>query len=182
MMKCKICEHECDDNKLSNHLWNKHRITSLRYIDEFLGVSPPKCRFCENSAKLLDLSRGFHSICGSASCESVLRSESAMISKSRLKQDSQRFNEFRNRTSRAVSKLWAERVKTGEDLLIREKITKTRRETLNKMTDEQRIEFFKRCINAGKFTPTHSSDINLKNIVVSNLSSFFNMDETLWQE
>ena len=182
MVKCKICDYECVDNKLSNHLWNKHRITSLHYITEYLGHSPTKCKFCTNNAKLLDLVRLFHVICGRKECELKLRSESAAISKAALRRDPKKFDEFRKRTSQAVKQLWAERVLTGEDTLIRQKITNTRRETLNNMTDEQRIEFFKKSRSGGKFEPIHSQSVKLSLLIVSNLSNFFNVEETKWQE
>lgn len=182
MVKCKICNHECADNKLSNHLWNRHRITSLRYVTEYLGYLPAKCKFCDADAKLLDLNRLFHVICGRKECESQLRSESAVISKSVLKSDPKKFAEFRKRTSHAVKQLWATRVLTGEDALIRQKITNTRRETLNNMTDEQRIEFFKKSRNGGKFEPRHSQSVKLSALIISNLSNFFNVEETLWRE
>ena len=219
MIKCKICEHECDDNKLSNHLWNKHRIVSKDYFIGYLGNGVQKCKYCNNDAKLLDLIRGFHSICQDKKCEHLLRSESAKANKAMLKRNEDKFNRFKERTSLAVKKIWENRTKTGEDEIIRKKISKTQKETIATMaiderkekfgwmnrpsvtaekkreiwenslgkyyenlTDEEMIAHFKKCHSGGKFISTHSNDVKLSNLVISNLNNFFNMDELLWQE
>lgn len=72
-MICEICNKELKDTKgLSVHLVKNHNFQledKKIYYNKFLKKENEGiCYFCENEAKFIDLTRGYHRICGSKEC------------------------------------------------------------------------------------------------------------------
>jgi len=70
-MKCELCNKEVNGLKgLGIHLKKKHKISNLsNYYDEYISFrEPPKCYFCDDNARFLNLSNGYHRICGCNEC------------------------------------------------------------------------------------------------------------------
>jgi G:T-mismatch repair DNA endonuclease (very short patch repair protein)/uncharacterized C2H2 Zn-finger protein len=72
-MKCEICNKEFKDIKgLSVHLVKNHGYTTddkkIYYDKYFKKTDEGICPFCGNTARFMDLTRGYHKICGSKEC------------------------------------------------------------------------------------------------------------------
>ena len=137
--KCEICGEEC--KALASHLWNVHRKTSKFYYDRILKKEKNFCIYCGDESKFDSLSNGYKKTCRNKECEKKLRSDSAIESKRKLKNDEQKYSTFRERTANAVSKIWSSRSEQ-ENLQIREKIRVSQTQTIQKMSDEERSTKF----------------------------------------
>lgn len=72
-MNCEICNKELKDIKgLSVHLVKNHKYTindkKLYYDKYFKKQDEGVCPFCKNESRFIDLTRGYHKICGSKEC------------------------------------------------------------------------------------------------------------------
>lgn len=74
IFKCKICDSEFSTLlSLSKHIRMKHKYDKgvLNYYIEYENLNIPKCKFCNNDAKLLS-GINFRETCGSKECKSMI--------------------------------------------------------------------------------------------------------------
>jgi hypothetical protein len=136
MKICKICDKEFDSNrKLSKHFRDSHRISSIDYYRKYLGDDTSgKCKYCGEPTLFETISSGFKSYC------TAHRGFAIKDFRAKLKQDSEKFKNFTEKVSANQSKIWQDRFKSGEDAIIRNKISNTVKQTFTAMSDEIRRE------------------------------------------
>lgn len=103
---CAECGQEHSSMRgLSFHV-KVHGLNSESYAEKYMGQTS----LCECGSKktFRGITLGF-----SVKCEACLRSESAVESKKRLKENTEAFDQFRKRTAEGMVKVWADRAEQG---------------------------------------------------------------------
>lgn len=136
-MICKICNQNMDNNrKLSKHIRDYHKnIDVKKYYDDYIKTEiEGKCVICTNPTKYSNLGLGYSKTC-SHSC-------SAKLFRFNLKLNEEKYDTFKQKISNNMIKEWKKREKTGEKYEIIEKAKKTKKETIENMSYEERIKKF----------------------------------------
>jgi small-conductance mechanosensitive channel len=131
MFKCKICNSEyLNLRKLSKHIRDKHKnFTVKEYYDTYCKKeNEENCLICHNKTDYSGLGTGYKETC-SSSC-------AAKLSRLRLKQDTERFNNFTKKISNCVKKEW----QTNDQTIRIKNMTKTVRENVKKLSSEEKRE------------------------------------------
>lgn len=115
---CMICNRSFKTIMgLAKHLYQAHPITSKEYYDRFLSSTNVSICACGKIKKFYNLRVGYTTTC-SHKC-------GGLRAKKNLKADKNKYRLFKNRTAKAVKKIWSER-SLEEKLAISEKSVSTR--------------------------------------------------------
>lgn len=99
-IKCKVCNLDIESNySLSNHIRNKHNISSKKYYDEFCLISN-KCIVCKKETTFINLNLGYKKTC-SYKCSAILK-------RKKLKNDPEKFQKFIKKVKENQSNVWNE--------------------------------------------------------------------------
>lgn len=131
MFKCKICNFEhLNLRKLSKHIRDKHKnVTVKDYYDTYCKKqNEDECLICNNKTDYSGLGTGYKETC-SSSC-------AAKLFRFRLKQDTERFNNFTKKISDCVKKEW----QTNDQTNRIKNMTKTVRKNVKKLSSEEKRE------------------------------------------
>jgi hypothetical protein len=136
---CAVCDTVFKSFKsLSNHINKAHGISAKEYYDTYIAKESEKhCDSCNGATSFISVSKGYNQYCNKCS-----RSIGAKRFRKELKEDTERFKQFSSKVSKNQERIWTERVETGESEEIRAKIGNTKKETISKLTNEERIERF----------------------------------------
>jgi hypothetical protein len=96
-MICKICNKEYKSFvALSQHIVQNHQITTKEYYDKYLNTSNNICPICDTKIiKFINISKGYNKTC----CKKC----SAILCRKELKEDSVKFEEFREKVIKNVT-------------------------------------------------------------------------------
>jgi len=121
MAICKICNTNFDDyRRLSKHIRDKHTIKIKDYYDLYIkSVNEGKCKFCDNATAYINISKGYTTICPSMICKSEYMKEIRYDNSLNI----EKHNKFVDKVAKNQKRIWAERKESGEDIIIREKIS-----------------------------------------------------------
>jgi hypothetical protein len=131
MFKCKICNLDNSNlRKLSKHIRDKHKnITVKDYYDNYCKKeNEDKCLICCNKTNYSGLGKGYKETC-SSNC-------AAKLFRLRLKQDTEKFNNFTKKISDCVKKEW----QTNDQTNRIKNMTKTVRENAKKLSSDEKRE------------------------------------------
>lgn len=118
MFKCNICDSEWPSLvKMIKHVNNKHKIKTTDYYDKYLKRPEEGICVCGSPTKFSNVTNGYRAFC-SKKCACTTSRES-------LKADHKKFQEFKNKVSKNMQGVWADRKRTGNDGPIRNKISET---------------------------------------------------------
>lgn len=136
---CAVCCASFKSFKsLSNHISRAHGIRSKEYYDTYIAKESEKhCDSCNGATSFISVSKGYNQYCNKCS-----RSIGAKRFRKELKEDTERFEQFSSKVSKNQERIWTERVETGESEEIRAKISATKKEKYEKLTENERIERF----------------------------------------
>lgn len=154
--KCLLCTSEYNTaQKLAVHISNQH-MSSKEYYDRFLKKENEDiCIYCKSQTIWISLNKGYKDICSHACAMKK--------SKNELKNNEEKFQLFKEKVRKNQINIWNDRKKTGEDLIIRSKIGKTRSNQNQKMTDEERRKKYSRYYT---MTPEAAEALNKKGIEI----------------
>jgi hypothetical protein len=138
-VKCKLCNRYFKSIKsIVRHISQTHKnissssdIPTKIYYDKFIKTSDEGvCVVCGNHTKWDGFVLGYNKTC--------CRSHSAILYRKRLKDDNTKYKQFVDKVSNNQKDIWAYRDNSD----IRERISSTRKETISKMSEHERIERF----------------------------------------
>jgi hypothetical protein len=133
MYNCKVCDEEKDNSrKLSKHIRDCHKnFTIKEYYDKFeKKENDGICSVCGNETKYGGLIVGYKKTCG--------KNCAAKLHRQLLKNDTEKFKSFTEKISNCVKKEWS----TKDQSKRIDKMKKTKKETINQLTPEERKEKF----------------------------------------
>jgi hypothetical protein len=130
---CKICGKDAESVfKLSKHVTNTHKIKIKDYYDRYFACEESgKCIYCGEQTFFHGLVEGY-----SQSCKKC-KPQAAISMRDRLKNDRDRFAEFRSKVSNNQRRIWEDRRcdKSAEE--IHAKVGKSIRATNSKLSKSQ---------------------------------------------
>jgi len=135
-MKCQICNHSSDNlRKLSKHIRDAHKIKIKDYYDNYIKkCTDGLCVICRQETKYVGIGVGYSKTC-SQSC-------SAKLFRKNLKNDEERNKLFLEKVKNNMKREWEKREANGEKKEIINKMKDTKKETVSKMSIEERKQKF----------------------------------------
>ena len=135
MINCKLCN--CDYKStmsLARHITQTHLVSSQVYYDKFYSMDGNgNCKFCGfGPITFINITKGYVSSC--KNCRSLM----AKSRRTKLSHNPEKFDNFVQKVKTNQKNIWEERRSTNEEKIIREKIVKTQKETISKMSPEER--------------------------------------------
>lgn len=132
---CRLCGRSCKNwVALAHHLRSHKEVSNQMYYDTFLkGDNEGSCIICGKLTSYESLSAGYKTTC-SSNCACTWHRQ-------KLKNDTKKFERFREITSACVKDIWANR-EDIEKQAISERISEAIRSRNEKLTQQQRNEMF----------------------------------------
>lgn len=133
MVTCQICSSELKSvRSLSRHIRDVHRVDSETYWN--LSSVRPVCP-CGNPTKFVNISLGYKNFCGHSCSARAWRAE--------LKEDTGRFDSFRQKVAANMVKEWNARPENVRTEIFA-KAANTNRSRISELSDEERIAKYNR--------------------------------------
>ena len=133
MNTCKICgKHAESIFKLSKHVTNTHKVKIKDYYDRYFACDElGKCIYCGEQTFFHGLVEGY-----SQSCKRC-KSQATRDMRNRLKNDHDRFTDFRSKVSSNQRRIWEGRKLDGSAREIHDKVSEAIRTNNSKLTKSQ---------------------------------------------
>lgn len=136
MCECKLCGKEQKSlRNLSKHLSNNHKYSPKEYYDTYLKKhNEDTCLICNKETKYYMFTEGYRTTC-SKSCASKLY-------RKHLKNDTEKFEIFREKVAVNQEKIWADRKENGTARAIHNKVGDTITANNVLLTNKERQDRF----------------------------------------
>ena len=135
---CLLCHKNSETIlKHSKHITNFHKIKIRDYYDQFYADDcSGKCKYCNNSTFFHGIEKGYSESCNN--CRSYLAKEI----RSKLRNNEEKFNKFRQVVSENQKIIWNERTANNTAHLIHKKSSNTNKRINSLLsTDDRKIRF-----------------------------------------